>query len=305
MYTDRSSVQLWDSRSGALKAELNATQVLDLAFSPDAKILATLSYGGVVQLWDVGTAAEVTKLHQPDGYGGSLAFDPDGRLLAVGGVTNIVVWDLAQKTKMALLAVNSAGESAGVAFAHDGRTLFCGGPTIQFWDVTTRQVRATISTESWVRHLELSPDDRLLATEGSDRKIAIWDVRSGQKIVSLNGSGVTFSPDGGSVVLKGAAGVQLWRVKPAEEKRAWKVRADGRAFGIEHRFRDYRDAVLRVVYSSDGRILASTDSERTDLWDAETGGLIRSFYDPLEASTCLARCLPWQGSGRQGKRTAG
>ncbi len=88
MYTDRSSVQLWDSRSGALKAELNATQVLDLAFSPDAKILATLSYGGVVQLWDVGTAAEVTKLHQPDGYGGSLAFDPDGRLLAVGGVTN-------------------------------------------------------------------------------------------------------------------------------------------------------------------------------------------------------------------------
>src|SRR5438876_1029011 len=56
-----STVQLWDTAGGQLKATLPAGKVLTLAFSPDGKTLATARYGSnwgyvdTVLLWDTAS----------------------------------------------------------------------------------------------------------------------------------------------------------------------------------------------------------------------------------------------------------
>jgi WD40 repeat protein len=51
-------------------------------FSPDGRRIATASHDGTVRIWDAGTGQEVLTLRGHAGAVQSVAFSPDGRLLA-------------------------------------------------------------------------------------------------------------------------------------------------------------------------------------------------------------------------------
>jgi WD40 repeat protein/serine/threonine protein kinase len=75
-------IQLWDVETLELVDGLpgHTAPVSDLDFSPDGRVLASLSSDGVVKLWDVAARAELLTLrgsHRPP-----LCFVPDGRTLA-------------------------------------------------------------------------------------------------------------------------------------------------------------------------------------------------------------------------------
>jgi WD40 repeat protein len=68
-----------------------------LAFSPDGRTSASSS-GGKVKLWDVGTGQNTATLTVQEGrvyWGISLAFSPDGKVLAVGHASGqIKLWNM-------------------------------------------------------------------------------------------------------------------------------------------------------------------------------------------------------------------
>jgi WD40 repeat protein len=71
-----------------------ASTVMDLAFSPDGRRLATINAFGSVRLWDVNTAQEAISLRRPFSQGASVAFSPDGRFLVGGDLDgNLKIWD--------------------------------------------------------------------------------------------------------------------------------------------------------------------------------------------------------------------
>ena len=169
--------------------------VLGLAFSPDGSQLA-IPFGAAhatrdgIEVRDVGTGASVATLHTDDELR-SVAFSPDGRLLAGGQVNGeILLWETDGWTRVGAALPPGGGQVLAVAFASDGRTL---------------------------------------AGSYAEAEVALWDVESQQAIGSLPVPGgpdawftARFTPDGSRLfVLTDYGNAFRWEVDPA----AWRRQA--------------------------------------------------------------------------------
>jgi WD40 repeat protein len=142
-----------------------------------------------------------------------------------------------------------------------------------------------------------SPDGELLAGNGGDRTIKLWNVASGQierelaghaaKIVSLE-----FSPDGKWLVSTGGG------EKSRGELFVWDVQKGEQRCGVEH-LQGMHNTIYSACFSGDGGLLAWTaGGHQIEICDARTcarTNVIRSRS--LEAHhLAFSRCGRWLAS---------
>jgi eukaryotic-like serine/threonine-protein kinase len=240
------------------------------ALSPDGRYLAGTRMQKTFLL-EVASGREVFAHQQRTN---SLAFSPDGRLLAEGLMDGSVrVTDVGTGRVLQSLQGHSVG-NARVAFSTDGKRLASAGhvPNVKVWEVGTWQELHTLNGHTAVvLCLSFSHDNRYLATGSGDKSICIWDAATGQKLFSLPGqvdavSCVCFSMDGKRLFSCGQEGsVNIWDL----QNRVILLTVHG--------------ADKSVALSPDGKRLATSgESEVVQVWETELLGREERWKRHLE-----------------------
>lgn len=166
----------FDVAKGALRGwhDGHDRPVIDLAWSRDGSLLASLSIEGVVRVWDVRSRSLLWVLEGVRGNAVAIVFAPEGRLLYAMGQRALLAWDLA------------TGEEV------------------------LREARAghRVSTAA------ISPDGRYLATLGVGMPPRVYDLSDGARRVAVldvpkGASSIAFTREG-NVRLLGSASSAAW-----------------------------------------------------------------------------------------------
>jgi RNA polymerase sigma factor (sigma-70 family) len=145
-------IRLWDIATGKEVRQFTGQEgsIWSLAFSPDGQAIAAVTATGrfnfhangtdaTIRVWDVGTGRLLRRWDGPTEGTWSVAWSPDGRVVATGGEDHrIRLWEWASG-QVRLRLAGHQGPVTALGFTPDGRRLVSGSSdtTALVWDMGT------------------------------------------------------------------------------------------------------------------------------------------------------------------------
>jgi RNA polymerase sigma factor (sigma-70 family) len=333
-------VRLWDAATGreryALGGGHDKPGLWCFAFAPGGE-LATGGADGAVRFWDPATGRELRHfVGDPEGVR-SVGFSGDGKLLVVGGEDNeVVLWDAANGKE-----VRRLGQAGGPLTAAQAKALsplrdvfFCPGDkavavaylwpyrwppvrALELWDVGKERDKdrppRRFDVPVWQGPPPFSADGKSLVCVGPTGQASLRAVDTGRELRAFGAEpmrwarAVALSPDGRTLAIATADGVELWETSMGTKLRA---------------LADSGNSAC-LAFSRDGKALAAGAYDGTfQLWDTATGakllrplsghpgpvGCVASSPDGKALATCCTASGTirlWQAStGREIRRWA-
>jgi WD40 repeat protein len=297
------SIQFWNLAGTPEKRALTGHEegVPGIAFSPDGKLLVSVSKDQTLKVWDPTTGHRIGELTSFAGHLQAVAFSADGRMLATGDEAGEVRLWRAETLQVLAVPEHDLGKQIwAVGFSPDGAYFAaCGERGLALWRVqqgaTDRTPTSPLSAKPVVRHVTtsgdavalcFSPDSKLLAwgeNRISGRKVLhLWDLANAREYPSPQARvgwlihGLAFYPDS----------KKLSAVDPEGASTVWDITTKQLAFLLSPKKDLERTLTLSVVaLSSDGRWFAASWRRAVTVWDTQTRQPV--FTLPEE------RSMPW------------
>lgn len=190
------------------------------AFSPDCTMVVTASEDKTARVWDTGTGALLATLQHDRGLKAAEWSPTDDFLVTSTELEQVFIWNTRTWQRVATLREDYVSHAR---FSPDGKRLVVSGQ----WDRPVRiyNVPSFMKVVEFAgrpaTNIEFSPDGRWLLCADDERRVSLWDAKSGTRLASVDGHNsrvnwVSFSPDGShfaSTSIGDSDTVQLWRIE--------------------------------------------------------------------------------------------
>lgn len=237
-------------------------KAIDGQISPDGSSFAAFTEQGMA-VWDTAKLTETAKFAAP----GSLvmSYSPDGKFVASTSGKDVVVRQARDGATVATLTGHT-DEVSAMTFDRSGTAFATVDPDghLRLWDTAKwTQVMEKQAAEGGFSAVAFNSVGTVLMAAGAGTTIHIWDIASGQSMLSLGtGSVTTFA------LTTGGDGHTFLSADSAGQITVW---------AFQRAVLGPRDAAM-VGVASHGKLLATVGGDgRGRLWDSTTGDLIRQF----------------------------
>jgi WD40 repeat protein len=265
--------------------------VRGLAVSPDHSAVA-VGRGNRVDVYDTTSGERLRaltdpELRTPDGKPlpaahlalvESLAWSPDGELLASGSYREVTLWDVVTGQVRRRLT-GFADRVVALAFSADGKLLATGGgaPTeegeVKVFEADTGKLVAELKGghSDTVFGVAFRPDGKALATCGADKFVKTWEVPSGKLLKVFEGHthhvlDVGWKADGKLLASAGADNaVKVWDFEKGEQARTIPAHTG--------------QATRLLFVGKKPEFVTCGGDRQVRAWNADNGGNARNFGD--------------------------
>ncbi len=211
----RQPAKLKDVRGWTLDTRMFRGRVNTIAYSPDSKLIATAGDDATIRIWDIRTGALQKALAQQasiitnghgeyDAFSQTLAWSPDGKILAAGGdpTGRVRLWDV-ETGKLVRSFSEGKARVPAIAWNGDGTRLVTGhfDGNVRLWSVEGELLITVRKEQAVVRAVALSADGKRFAADYAGKPV-VWRADGtesrflGLATPDAPCANLAFSPDG-------------------------------------------------------------------------------------------------------------